>query len=422
MNRPLPTLLALFFLAAASLGTVCGPPPPVRDVVVSPDASNGSLTFRTVGRASETPYTRDVWCDCAADCDSRAACESACGAPDATNDRTIRDPALLHADGDGRPGCEDTWRLPHTEYSPRVCVERGRGEACGGATVRTGATPPGIPRNDLGAWADEVILIAGQSNANGASYEAPLVLPDHLRDRAWGFVHYTSVPNLMRIKDPWFTHDPRYDRFTEPAPTEYSTQWPWFAREWLRARPSEHLLLVQTAVGAQCLHPDGGHPTPKWDPGDVDTPGDGGIVYEQMIEQLGRLASYPHSVGTVDAVFWDQGECDSQSGEVSAEEYQAALEDLFDAMVNDAAQITPSTPFYAAHVKDANAADEAINRGIDQALAARANFSAGPDRRTKRNTAVSWEYEDSHVQNVDLLGRCWYEVWRGGNPDCSGAL
>lgn len=386
----------------------------------------GSLKVTTLGCEDSSFTSRDLWCDCDDTCGTAAACATACGAADFSDaGGPGDDPMWMLEDTQPASFCGSAWSSTDTEYHPRICITRGAHEDCGGTSFLSGSTSTSALDP---ATVDETGLIIGQSNAGGAStFMEPHVLPTHLLRRVVGAANYTGSLRLMRLRDPWFVFFPtNHNRFEDggffvPFGPQYSTPWPWFAHDWLRTNTTQTLGLYHASQGGVCLVRHNVFGTGRWNPGDPNVTDDGESVYENFIDYMIDLLAAGGQ--TPDWIVWDQGECDSLADTpVTANEYEQEVKDLYDGLVNDleAAGYTgvAGTPMYLARINDVNAADDAINTGIAQAIADRAEFNAGVDRAS--TAAVTWTYDTSHVQNVDDLGRCWRDVLDGGATDCSG--
>ncbi len=237
------------------------------------------------------------------------------------------------------------------------------------AGVQCGAPPP------------DTFVIAGQSNATGFSS-----LPRGATSSYAHRLHSLSYREYLVWGGIWkLANDPLHDPFRHTA-----SAWPWMAEWWHenRGRPLE---FVAAAEPATCLVA-----------GAAEWEASVGSLYQRMLAWVANA-----DVGErLDAVLWYQGECDAAYG-VAPEVYQAALEDLADAVVLDL-----GVPLVVAPVSLGLAVDgtpSPVMQPIHDATLAAA--AAHPDVWPGPSTDdLALEPDELHVHAVDELGVRWGEA------------
>ncbi len=157
-------------------------------------------------------------------------------------------------------------------------------------------------------------LIAGQSNAAGASDQPTIPAPGKLLRAAYNWVELEDW-----IEDPWVHKAPHQQ------PHEWATSpWPKFAASIGKVG------LITTAVGGNCLLP-WSDTIGRWHPDHA------GELYDRAISAWLQAGSPP-----VEAVLWLQGECDAArwvrdgwDAEDARDAYRDALEMLAEAFHAD---------------------------------------------------------------------------------------
>lgn len=373
------------------------------EFTLDPWEESGTFIVNAVG-SLDGDLEISAWCDCLSSCESTATCTADCGSPDSTMTNESNDPAPLLADLSGPPGCQETWVTGSTNYQLLVCASRQSTERCEQQMLTTrlvGAQPPA----NLQTWADQRILILGGDNAVGESTNARNVLGPSEILQTWGYMSYFTVRHMMRVADPWFGRDRRYNRHVDSIPQSFSSPWPWYVDAWLASNPSDNMLFIQgseenTALTTQF------NPTACWNP-------NGGVCYDRALDLVQELAT-TKSLNTIDAIFWDHGERDSGEHGGSTtdirDDYNAALQALRNDLTTDlgARGIAGAStiPMYVAYIRELDADDTAINDGIDLAIAAHSAIYGPVDRRS-----LTYEANNQDVQDVEELAALWLTWW-----------
>lgn len=228
----------------------------------------------------------------------------------------------------------------------------------------------------------DVFVIAGQSNAVGASTLRPV------DSSYFGSPLDSWVYNLCFT---WtLANEPVHCYVTDGR----TGAWPTFAYYWM-AEVRRPVILIATAVGGTCLvGPPYVSEPPSWDPDSPD-----GTLYQLMVDMVDHVAPGPR----LRAVLWYQGECEV-ANQVPYAVYKSALMRLGDRVGEDL-----GVPLIVAPVSlrpppwPLQPSRTPIHDATVDAAAEHPNILLGPE-----TDDLAHEADGTHIHAVWTLGVRWF--------------